>query len=319
MVACGTALLPQSLLTTAHAAHPLHGGLPLRAGDTQALDFVRRYSSQVRIVGASVLGRIRATGLRALHILAEVPDLSSLQAALESAGIGELYADGNVISFTIGDVDATVENLLPDVFAARLASMAKRAGNAFAHDALSYDPATNLLSDPFTARGSEVRIINRTFGGSAALEVSLRGTFEASQLRMPLGNNFGPWRTRVLRQIAKAANAPELASTFLSSLAALAEKLPFHGFQALLRSRLIATALQETFGIDTSAAIATFIEKRPLTSSEVSDAALWLSILLGSEINNGSVAAISWMQGGNRFQVLRSHQALGQAATISNN
>jgi hypothetical protein len=318
-VACGTALLPQSLLAAAPAGRPLRGGLPLRAGDNQALDFVRRYSSQLRVVGASVLGRIRTTGLRALHILAEVTDLDALQAALVSGAVGDLYADGNVISFTCGDVDATVENLLPDIFAARLASMGKRAGNAFAHDALSYDPATNLLSDPFAARSGEVKVINRSFGGNAALEVSLRGTFEASQLNLPLGGNFGPWRARFLRQIARSADAPQLATTFLSSLAALAEKIPFSAFQALLRTRLISTALKQAFGIDTAAVIATFIEERSTTDSNISDSALWLSILLGSEINEPSVSAASWTQWGNHFQLLRSRQALQQAATITNN
>lgn len=320
-MACGTALVPQAILSAAPAGRPLRGGLPLRVGDNQALDFVRGYSSQVRIIGASVLGRIRATGLRALHILAEVSDLSVLDDALPSGTVGEIFSAGNTISFTCGDTDATVENLLPEEFAARLAALAKRGGNAFAHDALSYDPATNLLTDPFGGRGGEVRVINRTFGGNAALEVSLRGTFEASQLGLPLGENFGPWRARILRQITKAANAPEFAETFLSSVAALAEKLPFPAMAALLRSRLISTALQQVFGIDTAAAIAAFQEQRPTAGADVSDAALWLSILLGAVIaaDPSTASAESWLQDGTRFQTSRSRKALREALKIVNN
>jgi len=316
-MACGTALIPPAFLSAAPAGRPLRGGLPLRDGDHQALDFVRSYSSQVRIVGASVLGRIRATGLRALHILAEVPDLDVLQNALPSGTVGEIYSVSNTISFTCGDSDVTVENLLPAEFAARLASMAKRGGNAFAHDALSYDPATNLLTDPFGGRSGGVRVINRTFGGNNALDVSLRGTFEASQLGLPLGESFGPYRTRILRQIAKAADAPQFAETFLSAVAALAEKLPFPALAALLRSRLIATALQQVFGIDAAAAIAAFQEQRPTAGADVSDAALWLSILLGAEVANGGAdAAAAWLQDGTRFQVLRTRKALAQVVNL---
>lgn len=320
LAACGSTLLPPSLLATnpIPAARPLRGGLPLRSGDEQALGFVRRYSSQVRIVGASVLGRIRATGLRGLHVLAEVTDLSSLQAALPTAGVGEVYTEGNLVAFTCGDVDVTVENLVPEVFAARLASLKKAKGVAFAHDGLSYDPETNLLTDPFGGRSGEVRLVNRSFGGVAALAVALRGTYESGQLGLPLGENFGPWRAHILRQIAKSGDASGLTEAFLSSLAALADKIPSPAFQALLHSRLISTALKQSFGIDTSVAIAAFIARRPTAGADVTDGALWLAVLLGAEIASdaGAGLAASWLQNGSRFEVLRSRKALREAGKL---
>jgi hypothetical protein len=168
LIACGTAIGGPSLI--AAAPRVLSAGLPLVPGDETVLAFVRSYSGNFRIVGVSVLGRIRTSGLRALHIIAEVNDADRMAAVLPGAPFRGIYTENNTVTFALADVDVTIENLLPDVFAARLASMAKRSGNAFAHDALSYNPETQELSDPFNAHSSALKIVNKTFGGPAALE-----------------------------------------------------------------------------------------------------------------------------------------------------
>lgn len=317
LFACGTAITPPALFA-APAPRPLRGGLPLRNGDEAVLALVKRYASRVRIVGASVLARIRTAGLRTLKVLAEVEDLKALEAVLPTAGVGEIYVNGNTISFTVGEVDAVVENLIPSEFAARLASMGKRSGNAFAHDALVYDPATNLLSDPFSARVGGLRVVNKTFGGANALEVVLRGIAEAVQLSLPASEDFVAWKGRILRQIAKLADSPALAAKFLQHLALLAEKLPAPAFQAVLRSRLVSTALQQVFGINVVEAIAQFEEQRAAQGAEVPDAAIWLAILIAPEIESNAAdgAALTWLQGGDRFLVLRARKILAMARQI---
>lgn len=318
LLACGTALSPASLLA-APAPRILRGGLPLRAGDETVLALVKRYASQVRIVGASVLARIRTAGLRKLHVLAEVQDLSALQAVLPTAGVGEIYVKDNTLSFTVGDVDAVVENLLPAVFAARLVAMGKPAGNAFAHDALSYDPASKLLSDPFAARSTGIRVINKTFGGAAALEVVLRGISESVELGVPASADFVAWKARILQQIAKPADSEALAEKFLQNLALLADKLPAAAFLALLRTRLVSTALKLVFGIEVAVVISQFKELRGSNGGDVPNSALWLAVLLAPEIqsNGADGAATTWLQGGNRFEVLRSRKALALAVQLN--
>ena len=316
LIACGTAFGGPSLI--AAVPRKLTGGLPLVDGDEAVLAFVRSYSGNFRIIGASVLGRIRTSGLRALHIIAEVNDADRMVAVLAGAPFHGIYTENNTMTFALADVDVTIENLLPDVFAARLATMAKRSGNAFAHDALSYNPETQELSDPFGTRSSSLKIVNKTFGGPAALAVALRGQLEARQLGLAQGEDFAGWKGRVLRAIARPADARNHAENFLQHLASLADKLPPGGVEALLRSRLIATALKQVFGINVTEAIAAFKALRAASGADTTDAAIWLAVLIRPEIsNNASVgAATLWLQSGTRFQVLRSRRALAQAEAI---
>lgn len=300
-------------------SRPLRGGLPLTTGDEEVLSFVQSYSGNVRIVGASVLGRIRTSGMAGLHILAEVPNLETMVKALETAKVGQIYLEGgNALTFSLSGVEATVENLVPEEFSARLTAMTKKAGNAFAHDALAYDPATNLLSDPFAARGTGVRVVNTSFGNAPALDVAMRGVEESNAMRLPASENFTGWKGRVLRQFSKAATAPALAQTFLQRMSALTERVARPGFQALLRSRLVSTALQQTFQIETAQVVAQFKEARATVGAQYSDAAVYLALMMGPEIQSEAVdgAATTWLQRGTRFQVVRSRRALAQAREI---
>lgn len=315
LAACGAALNPPGLLATVPRA--LAGGLPLLAGDEAVLAFVRGYSGNLRVVGASVLGRLRTSGLRALDVIVEVADMDRLQAALAGIPFPDIFTQGNTLSFALADVDVTIENLVPDDFAARLAAMEKRAANAFAHDGLAYNPRTRELSDLFGARVGELKMVNKTFGGVAALKVVLRGMLEAAQLGLSQGVEFLQWRGRMLRMIARAGDARRLVEDFLQQLAALAEKLPAGGMETLLRSRLIRTAFQEVLGMDTAGAVAEFKRLRVTTAAETSNAALWLAVLISPEIK--SDAATTLLHHGARFEVLRSRSALGQARKLLNN
>ncbi len=296
----------------------LAGGLPLWEGDAAVFAFVRGYSAEFRVVGASVLGRIRSGGTRALHVIVEVQSLGEMQAALASAPFTGIYSHDNTLTFSLKNVDVTIENLLPADFAARLVAMGKRAGNVFAHDALIFNPQTQELSDPFHARGSTLKIVNKTLGGASALDAALRGTVEAAELGLASGTDFALWRSRVLQQIAKAADAQKLAATFLQQLVALADGLPTASVARFLRSRLVSTALRQVFYMDVEEVIATYGVSKQWAVHSPSDAARWLAALLPSEIagNDADGAATTWLQHGTRFQVLRSRRALVQAQAI---
>jgi hypothetical protein len=316
LIACGTAVGGTSLLAASSAI--IKGGIPMVEGDASVLAFVKGYSSNVRIIGASVLGRIRTSGLRTLHIIAEVNDLDRMASILIRAPFSGIYTEGNTFNFALSDVDVTIENLLPEVFASRLAAMGKRAGNAFAHDALSYNPETKEISDPFSARSSTLKIVNKTFGGPAALAVALRGRLESAQLGIAQGEDFALWKNRVLRAIARSADARKLSENFLQQLATLADKLPPGGVEALLRTRLISTALKQVFQINVAEAVAAFKRLRKASGPETPDSAIWLAVLIGPEIESNAAdgAATTWLQRGPRFQVMRSKRALAKAAAI---
>ena len=321
LAACGTALRTRSLFAADDAGQELAFSL----NEKNALAFVRSYSADFRVVGASVLGRIRKSEFGELHLLVDAGDRRRLFGALSTVKFAGIYAEGNSLSCAFADVDVTIENLSTGDFSARLAALGKPAGNTFAHDALAYDPETKKLSDPFAAQTGGVKLANDTPGdpaalpgGSAALDTVLRGTFDAAQFGLPEGSDFTAWKTRVLGAVARAEDARKFAEIFLRHLATLAGKIPAAGIETLLRSRLVASALRQTYGADAGKATAEFKRLRGKSGLEISDAALWLAALIGPAIKRraADAAATAWAMHGTRFQTLRSRAALAQAQTL---
>ncbi len=314
--AYGSALRGPSLFSAETQA--LAGGLPFSVDERKVLAFVRGYTANFRVVGASVLGRIRKGEFGELYLVAEVDARGLMPTALREAKFAGLHAEGNRLSFALADADVTIENLLPDLFAARLAAMEKAEGNVFAHDALAFNPETRELSDPFGAQSGGVKIINTASTGPAALDVALRGTTEAAMFGIPEAKDFTHWKTLLLGAVATDDDARKFAAVFLQHLATLSEKLPSGGVETLLRSRLVSSALKLARNMDAVAAAARFKKLRGKSGVEITDAAVWLATLISPEIkSNGSDgAATTLFRNGTRFQVLRSRAALAQAQTI---
>lgn len=147
LLVCGSLLRPESLFALGQAG----GGLdriPLSSVDREVLDFTARYSSSVRLIGGSILARLRGNSDAGMRLVVEVSNLEQLTAALAAAPFENILAQGNTLSFVLQGRERVIENLVPELFAARLAQLA---GSRKMHDALSYDPATHQLSDPFGA------------------------------------------------------------------------------------------------------------------------------------------------------------------------
>lgn len=321
LAACGTALRTRSLFAADDAVQELAFSL----NEKNALAFVRSYSADFRVIGASVLGRIRKNEFGELHLLVDAGDRRRLFGALSAVKFAGLYAEGNSLSCAFADVDVTIENLSTGDFSARLAALGKPAGNVFAHDALSYNPETKELSDPFAAQTGGVKLTGGTPGepaalpeGPAALDAVLRGTFDAAQFGLSEGSDFAAWKTRVLGAVARAEDARKFAEIFLRHLATLAGKLPASGIEALLRSRLVASALRQAYGADTGKAATEFKRLRGKSAVEITNGALWLAALIAPAIKRraADAAATAWVMHGTRFQALRSRAALAQAQTL---
>jgi len=267
-----------------------------------------------------VLAKKRGLVPRALNILAEVADPGAMQSAMSSPTLFPgTYGQANAVFFTLNDVNYTLENLVPDAFAARLTGLGVKKNLAFAHDALSYDPSTSQLSDPFHAvADGALKVVNKTFGGAAALDTVLRGTSEAHDLGLKEGADFTAWSGRILRAITGIPASGATAATYLGQVASLADKLTTAKMEALLRSRAVDTALRQVFGINVAAVIAQFKSQRAQLDGSVSNATLWLAILLGPEVqsNMENGAATNWVRVGTRFQVVRSKAALAQATAL---
>jgi hypothetical protein len=109
-----------------------------------------------------------------------------------------------------------------------------------------------------------------------------------------------------------------LVETFLGKLATIAERTTPDAIQALLRSRALSSALLRVLGVNVAGVIAEFERLRSEISGEFSNAALWLALLLGPEIESEAAdgAATTWLQRGTRFDVLRSREALAEARLL---
>lgn len=114
LVACGTALNASPLVAAVSRA------LPLGAEGEAVLTYVRSYSSDFRTVETAEPG---AGGSRKLHLVAEVADLNHWPAAMARVPFTRVRASGNTLAFALDGLDVTIENLTPEIFSARLASL----------------------------------------------------------------------------------------------------------------------------------------------------------------------------------------------------
>lgn len=319
-VACASALVP----AWAAAALPkttrvLDAALPLDPAVLAVLKFAASYSGDARLVGAGVFAAVRGMRPHGVRVLVEAADLARFETALAGLPFSGAYAQANGLSFTLDGIEFTLENLLPASFAQALAQLYASKHTAFAHDALSYQPATRQLSDPFAAaKGAVLKLVNRTLAGAPALDAALRGIVDAQDLGLTQGADFAAWLRRVLQMLTRDSAAGVTAETFLRQLATLADRVPPAQMQSILRSRAVATALHKVFGIDVPGVIAQFDRLRVSTGAGVSNAALWLALLLAPEVGSESEdgAATTWIERGTRFQVLRSRRALAGAREL---
>lgn len=297
----------------------LSSPLSISATEQTLLDFIKTYATEVRFVGVGVLEKLRLGTAKHVHILASVPDLADLADALTHFPF-TAYSQGSSFSFEVDGTEFTVENLPPQAFGERRVLLSKARSIAFGHDALSYEPGSSEIFDPFNAsKGDTLKSVNRTFGGISGLEVIIRGLVEAQQLQLALGADFTRWMKRMLRFVAKSKDSAALTQVFLRQLATAASALTEAQVKELLRSANVSSALQAELGIDVEAAIAAYDTLRAQADGSVSNGAIWLAVLLKAQLDEErSTGVVSpLLRSGNRFQVLRSLQALKQAVSIA--
>jgi len=293
--------------------------LPISDTEQTLLNFIAQYGGRARLAGAGILEKLRSGESKRLNVFVEVDDLASFESALAQFPFTGAYATGSTLAFSAGGTEFVLENLPTRTFDERRAMLIRARYIAFAHDALTYDPASRRLSDPFNATKSKtVRSVNRSFGAIDGLKVILRGYVEAEQLGLRLGADFHRWEARLLKLMARDKDAAAIASTFLNQLATAAEFLPTETIQKFLRSRSVKSALSKTLGLDTEVAIGAFDARRATEPGSVSNAAIWLSILLDAELREEAATGVltSTLRNGTRFEMLRSRTALAQARNL---
>ncbi len=291
--------------------------VPLSAADQTVLDWVLTYAAEVRLVGAGVLGKLRGSERRRTRILASIPAFATLDAALEGIlpfGEEQLFANGNTLTLELDGTEFTIINLLGPDFEAKLGALLKRVVN-FATDALTWDPATGELTDPFGATVTEALKIVNPGGNLAELFATLlRGITEAEVAKLEPGPSYKAFRRRVLGVAnARPAIRQQITRRLLAALPDISEILSDSAVAALLASPLLTGGLRSILGLQPSQLFAQFASLHMAQSHTAAgaDSGLWLALLLAKPLAHGTADA--WYSGQDRFEHARFRRALAAA------
>ena len=286
--------------------------LPIGSAESAVLDFVGGYSSQARIAGAAVLAKLRGRTPRITHVIARIDDLAAHQRAWAGGRVpfAGVYAQDDAMSFEHGGAAFVVENLLPQDFSKRLADWRAGRGIAFGHEAVSYHAAGRALHDPANALGEPgLRLLHPGRNLGEAFDTVLRGWIEARAGGLEAGPDFTHLETRVLAGAAGRRTSQWIAKTLVQRLASLpANRLPM-----LFRSNLVSTSLRSAPGFSGAANVRNFTALRGALGTPVSDASIWLALLLAPEPSDPTAAAI---ESPDRFATLRSRAAFAHAREV---
>jgi hypothetical protein len=263
----------------------------LSAADEAALRFVAAYSSACFLQGGCVLGAFGGTPSPVTYLVAEVTDRSAFARAWQRPPAANVYANGNVFSFVRPDgVFFAVEHLLPADYAARQLNLAAGRGIRFAHEALTFTPATRAISDPFGVVNRTTVAILPGIPVAEATAVVLEGILAAALFDLAPGSTLNALKHQTLAAASGLAVSERNAvSTFIALLPALAAVKPAGTIKQLAGMPLLETGLSRVYGSSAGRAAAGFDQLRASTSPDFSDGAVWLAAVLGKIIRQGNV------------------------------
>jgi hypothetical protein len=316
---CKTGLLASAALLLKPAASALGASDPeLTSGDRATIDFVTGYSSACFLQGGCVLGLLSETAGPVIHLVAEMSDSAAFVQAWKQPPAANVYAGGNTFSYFRGDgVFVAIEHLSPADYAGRQQDLAAGSGISFAHEALTFTPATGAVSDPFRAAAGDPPALRVLPGAPAAnpAEVFFAGTLAAAYFGLALNGALQSLKHSALGAEASSASAAHTAaSTFATMLPALAGVKSPAAIQTLLATPLLSSSLSRVYGDSASQAAAKFHGLRASAGAGFSNGAVWLSAVLGKVIRQGR-AGINLVSA-DPFVAWQARVALDQARQI---
>jgi hypothetical protein len=294
----GAVLLPLAELTAATTPVRFTASVPLSLADQTVLSWVRPYASAVRIVGSSVVGKLRGSEFPATHILARIENVALLAADLtDRLGLEGVtaYAHGNSLRFTFAETDYTIEILLPAAFTAALAARSARTATNFATDGVTWDPATGALTDPFHATGVKtLKLVNPGANVVAIFATLLRSLAESDTANVKFDVSFTAyWRRAMSRTALSVTDSAAICRELIQRLPELADRRTSADIAALLVTPLVTSSLRRQLRLVAPALVAQFTTLRAATPPGVSNAAVWLAILLAPQLRLGTAGAFA--------------------------
>ncbi len=283
VLVCGSVLRPRALF--ALGAEKTPGILSFDTAELHLLDFVSSYSSVVRLIGASVLGRMHPDSACGMHVIAQVTDFARLAEALPRAPFKNVFTKGNALSFSSSGSADVIENLSAGDFRTRLAQLSAKDKIVFAHDAIVYDPIAKTLDDPLGGLSAgELKLVNRPTKTPAALEVAMRGTGDARAAELPEGESFAKWKAQLVKSVAHPKAAQPIAAAFVRQLPAFSALAGTDDVKSAVGTPLISSSIKAALGLSSRIVIAEFDRVREIFGQSYSDGAVWLYVVLGKQL-----------------------------------
>ena len=167
-------------------------------------------------------------------------------------------------------------------------SSAGRKNIVFAHDALTYDPATKEFADPFGALGAELKLVTRPATTVASVEAALRGTGEARAAGLVEGTDFVQWKAELFASTAHSTAAQPIAAAFVKRLPAFSALAGTDAVKLAVATPLISSAVKSALGLNSRSVIGEFDRVRAIFGQSYRDGAVWLYVLLGQQMRTGT-------------------------------
>lgn len=281
--------------------------LALAVQDEAVLAWLCGFTTEVRLVGSTVLARSKGDAEAPAHWIAALTRLDLLAEALATANFSGLYTSGSTAFFTVGGREVSVELLPREAFFDRLKELTSgRVG--YDHETLVYDPATNLLTDPLrTQKAKGMRVTRGAKDIAAAFAQLLDGFIESRRLGLERTPGFKRFRLRVFHASgAKPEVADAVCAALFARLATWTSLAPVWEIETILECRLVSSSLRTALGINVVEAIRS--AKAALAGDTAPNPAVWITALLGPDPD---AIAGGWLRGGNRFDQLSTRVALG--------
>jgi hypothetical protein len=202
-----------------------------------------------------------------------------------------VFAKGNTFTFTFAGTEFTIENLVPAAFAAALAARSTRAATTnFATDGVTWDPATQTLSDPFHGTGVQtLKLVNPGPEVVAVFTTLLRSLAESDAANVELDVSFAAyWRRAMGRTALTLAESEAICRELIQRLPEIADRRNASEVASLLLTPLVTGSLRRQLRLVASTVVAQFATLRVQTPAAVSDAGVWLAVLLAPQLRLGT-------------------------------
>ena len=297
----------------------------------EVMNFVSTFASAACYHGGGIAGDINPGESPFVDLLVRYEDPGQFSWSLagdeDGGGIPfeAVHARGNTLSFWHGDEFFTIEMLSGEAFGARLAEIRSGGTSIYSHDALTCPmgrPAA--IDDPLGACSHSVGGVlcidlsddRWSLGAGARFEAVLDGLADLGKYNLSPSAELATFRSAVLSQVSPDDELADVVrSLVVQRLSSLTRLLTPATIAAVMNSVIVDSSLSR-LGRPRSAVIgARFAALRASVSDRFTDGAIWLSILLQSEIAEGMAEGEIWS--GDRHAYLQAREDLRLAKEIA--